>query len=86
MLCRMLAPPATTVPIVLNADVPDRARTAAFQAAGGAALVAIYLACLRPGDRGCDWGDRDGGGPRVARHRCQCDRRGGLLRVVGHGR
>ena len=40
MLCRMFALPAGTVPIVLNVDVPDRALTAAFQAAG-AALAAL---------------------------------------------
>ena len=43
VFCRLVAMPAGKVPIVLNVDVPDRALTAAFQAAG-AALAAIYLA------------------------------------------
>ena len=46
---RTFALPAGTVPIVLNVDVPDRALTAALQAAG-AALAAIHLPCPGPGD------------------------------------
>ena len=34
--CLMFALPVGPVPIVLNVDVPDRALTAAFQAAGAA--------------------------------------------------
>ena len=49
MSCRMFALPTGTVPVVLNADVPDRALTAAFQAAG-VALAALYLTCPGPGD------------------------------------
>ena len=49
VFCRMFALSAGTFPIVLNVDVPDRALTAAFQAAG-AALAAIYLPCPGPDD------------------------------------
>ena len=49
VFCRMFALSAGTFPIVLNVDVPDRALTAAFQAAG-AALAAIYLRCPGPDD------------------------------------
>ena len=49
MFGRLFALPAGTVPIVLNVDVPDRALTAAFQAAG-AALAAIHPPCPGPGD------------------------------------
>ena len=49
VFCRMVALPVGRVLIVLNVDVPDRALTAVFQAAG-AALAAIYLPCPRPGD------------------------------------
>ena len=59
--CRMFALPAGRAPVVLKADsdVPDRALTAAFQAAG-AATAALYFASPGPGDapehRGRDWG------------------------------
>ena len=49
MSCRMVALPAGRVPIVLKVYAPDRALTAAFQAAG-AALAATYLPCTGPGD------------------------------------
>ena len=39
----MFALPPTAVPIVLNVDIPDRALTASFQAAG-ASVAALYLA------------------------------------------
>ena len=44
----------SAVPIVLNVDVPDRALTAAFQAAG-AALAASYLPWSGPGDAPKHW-------------------------------
>ena len=49
--CRMFALPAGRAPVVLKADsdVPDRALTAAFQAAG-AATAALYLPSPGPGD------------------------------------
>ena len=46
---RAAAPPPGTVSVVLNVDVPDRALTAAFQAAG-AAMTALCLASPGPGD------------------------------------
>ena len=49
MFCCTLAPPPGPVPVVLNVVVPDRALTAAFQAAG-TAMAAHYLASSGPGD------------------------------------
>ena len=57
MFCRMFALPAGTAPIVLSVDVPERALTAAFQAAGDA-LAAIHLPCPGPGE---DSGRNPGG-------------------------